>query len=480
MKKHNMFNPRMLEFVSDCGKPVGLRMYQNYYLQPQSFDEVFGNHNFNILSELNPSFESLNERLQMLYRGLDGNAPFPNCCHEHKKLATLSVYQESHFENVAYWTTEKCMYTLSFFFENYKSRTFKSDLRDFLDNIVRSFGSIPNGYGEPYLLTNYINYIHYFLNSQTVGDESQELKKFIFQEIHNATNPPELNINDFKILLVKYKEWLKLFPFKIPFLAQHKEYYHNSVIENIIRHKRTNKYGSFMVVTPHTEESLLLSLENITKDLLSKIKVNELRKEWSIDEFQVNQQALDDKKLELDVFNITTQHLKGKLGYIKALKKWLIIHAEYFKNMETRFEDMTALRMLHIQPTGPSEKKHRILNAIKALKFFSLYSENISGEGFNAKIEITAKNWLSLQSKFFNQRMENYNTVQFKGAKIELELKELEKIVFDNPNQEKLAVDYKHYLNYLQGLNIKENKNNPNISSYTNPNQNERALKNFY
>lgn len=448
-----MFTPQLLEIIKkDCGTPVGIRMHQDFYLPPKSFKETFNNDSFEIREELKPLFIHLNETLNKKYHGLEGKPPFPNCCHEHRNLAKLDSFRPEHFTEVAYWTAQKAFFTIDFIFNNLTKDDFKVNFRDFLDNVVRSFGSIPKGYGEPYLLSSFIDYLKYFIENQTQGLTIKG-KEFIYSEIFNATNPPNININEFKILVEKYHEWLKIFPFQIPFMKDYKKYYEVSVITNIIKQERTNKYGSYKVIYPHNQESLLQSLNTITLDLLGKIKVNDLKNKWSISEFQENQQAIDDKKLELDVMEITRQHSKGKLQYVKALKKWLKLHAKYFINLEKRFEGLELIEknkrenlVKRIQPTPPSEKKTRLLNSIESLTFFKIYIVNETGKEFNNDGILTIDNWNSLKDIFFKQRIENYKSSYTFNEKIELELDTLDSLIIKELDYKILKGRYKKLL----------------------------------
>jgi hypothetical protein len=190
---------------------------------------------------------------------------------------------------------------------------------------------MPNSCGEPLYLSDYFFYVTDLLTRNTEISKERKNRLLEFLEAHQT--PPTKNKNtDLNILLGTYQKWLKVFPFEISFFSTLKPHFEKQL--PILNGKsETNKYTGLAKVKMHTKGSLIDVLLNLTKNLLDKVNVPELRKQGAITDIQANQLEFAEAELNTKTAEITKQYSKGELRYVKALKKWLQLHKDYFKEV---------------------------------------------------------------------------------------------------------------------------------------------------
>jgi len=278
---------------------------------------------------------------------------FPNCCEPHKKLAGKSWFKKENYNGIAEKIVKQLSYTEHHISERINIDEWYKDITDYIEYNVLSFGH--PAIGLHLYLGNLKHYIEYTY-SEIPKDKRQRLIEFI-ETYYNSTG--ETNKTDLNILYSTYQKWLKTFPFDISFFTELKPHFEKQL--PIINGKpETNKYTGFAKVKMCTKGSLIDVLLNLTKTLLEKVNVPELRKQGAITDIQANQLEFADAELNTINAEITKQYSKGELRYIKALKKWLKAQQNYFNKVAPILKDL---------PPQQSKKPKPELN--KALISFS-------------------------------------------------------------------------------------------------------------
>lgn len=333
INRHTTFFVKGLKPIEFCGKPVMWQMDTNgAFEKPFETQPTEGEHDFTTCEGCQKTLKELIKRLTEKFEGnhKDGAKPFPFCCTHHSELTKLKEFNRADFVGVPEMVARKIIYTNSHIKNNHQSETYYKDITDYIDYTVESFGQMP-GNAEPLYLSDYFFYITDLLERNTEVEKGRKNRLLEFLEAYQT--PPTKNKNtDLNILLGTYQKWFKVFPFEISFFANLKPHFEKQL--PILNGKpETNKYTGIAKAKMHTKGSLIDALLNLTKNLLDKVNVPELRKQGAITDIQANQLEFAEAELNTKTAEITKRYSKGELKYVKALKKWLQLHKDYFKEV---------------------------------------------------------------------------------------------------------------------------------------------------
>lgn len=332
IKRHTTFYVNELKPIDFCGKTVMWQMDLNgAYETPFKTESTTGEHDFNTCEGCQNTRKELIKRLTEKFNGTEQKQGFPFCCSHHTNLTKVKEFNRASFVPVPELVADKIIYTNQHITNNHENENYYKDITDYIDYTVESFGQMPNSCGEPLYLSDYFFYVTDLLTRNTEISKERKNRLLEFLEAHQT--PPTKNKNtDLNILLGTYQKWLKTFPFDISFFAELKPHFEKQL--PILNGKpETNKYTGLAKAKMHTKGSLLDVLLNLTKNLLDKVNVPELRKQGAITDIQANQLEFADAELNTKTAEITKKYSKGELKYVKALKKWLQLHKDYFKEV---------------------------------------------------------------------------------------------------------------------------------------------------
>lgn len=266
---------------------------------------------------------------------------FPNCCAQHKKLISQDWFNKRDFDNIPELYAQKLFYSWFHILHFLDKENWRKEVFDYLEYAISSFGCFPNGFGEPLYLSHYLDHLKHIIKQaqkdvRTTSISTLELNKRISELLAYLNKVKKADDSyiptDLNILLNTYQKWLKIFPFEISFFAGLKPHFEKQI--PILNGKpEINKYTGHAKSQLHTKGSLINVLQNLTKNLLDKVNVPELRKQGEITDIQGNQLEFAEAELNTKTAEITKQFSKGELKYVKALKKWLQLHKEYFKEV---------------------------------------------------------------------------------------------------------------------------------------------------
>lgn len=259
---------------------------------------------------------------------------FPNCCEQHKALVSKWWYDKANYTGIAEKIVKQLSYTEYHISERINIEDWYKDITDYIEYNVSSFGHPAIG------LHLYLENLKIFIENPK-GSIPEEKRKLLIEFIETYyKSSGETDKTDLNILYNTYQKWLKTFPFDISFFAELKPHFEKQL--PILNGKpETNKYTGLAKVKMHTKGSLIDVLLNLTKNLLDKINVPELRKQGAITDIQANQLEFAEAELNTKTVEITKQYSKGELKYVKALKKWLKIHKDFFKEAAPLLKETT-------------------------------------------------------------------------------------------------------------------------------------------
>lgn len=354
--------------IDFCGKTWGwmLETEQGFLAEPKETEPTKGEHDFNTCESCQNTRKELIKRLTEKFNGTEQKQGFPFCCSHHSNLTKVKEFNRASFVSVPEMVADKIIYTNQHITNNHENENYYKDITDYIDYTVESFGQMPNGCGGALFIGDYFFYVTDLLTQNTEISKERKNRLLEFLEAHQT--PPTNNKNtDLNILLGTYQKWLKTFPFDISFFSELKPHFEKQL--PILNGKpETNKYTGRAKVKMHTKGSLIDVLLNLTKNLLDKVNVPELRKQGAITDIQGNQLEFAEAELNTKTAEITKQYSKGELKYVKALKKWLQLHKDYFKEVAP---------LLKALPPQPIDKEQNRTKKVIAETF-----ENMDKKGW--------------------------------------------------------------------------------------------------
>jgi hypothetical protein len=267
---------------------------------------------------------------------------FPNCClfhsqvfkesedwfnKEQEKLITNRWFQRANYNGLALKVVRQLSQTEYLISEKIMNADWYKAITHYIQYNVSSFG-IPS-VGEHL----YLSALRYFLLNTPNGNWSNEQKESLVKFVEDYHKPKNEDKTDLNLLIDTYQKWLKAFPFELKsYFGDFKEYF-NNLLPLFIGEPERNIYFDCATVIPHTQSSLIKQLTEITKLLISKIDTETLLEQGVISDFNKHTLKLRLEKLRVETSEITQTFNKGEKQYIKALKQWLRVQIEFFKDL---------------------------------------------------------------------------------------------------------------------------------------------------
>ncbi len=319
--------------IDFCGKTWGwmLETERGFLAEPKETEPTIGEHDFNTCDSCQSTHKELIKRLTEKFNGTERNKGFPFCCSQHSNLIKVKEFNRASFVSIPKMVADKIIYTNQHIKNNHKDENYYKDITDYIDYTVESFGQMPNDCGGALFIADYFFYVTDLLKRNTEISEERKNRLLEFLDAHQTPITKNKN-TELNILLGTYQKWLKTFPFDISFFSELKPYFEKQL--PILNGKpESNKYTGLAKVKMHTKGSLIDVLLSLTKNLLDKVNVPELRKNGTITDIQANQLEFAEAELNTKTAEITKQYSKGELKYVKTLKKWLQLHKDFFKEI---------------------------------------------------------------------------------------------------------------------------------------------------
>ena len=273
---------------------------------------------------------------------------FPNCCKFHSNVVKIPEFALGNYGDVAEWSADKVMFSFHHFRENINNSNWYNEIVSYFEYCIESYGSFPVECGEPLMFGNYFNcLLHLMKNSQDEMYTGEITKKELKGRIDRIINYLESYRNgkeedskkDFNLLLSKYNEWFKIFPWELPYFRELKSNFSKKM--PIFSGSRYNKYLGTTTRKLTSIEDLVEQLISTTKKLLNEInglvlyEKNELK---NADEVGINL-ILENRRLSLK--EMTLKSNTSTSIYIKTIKFWLKEEKQFIEDIKPYLKNIT-------------------------------------------------------------------------------------------------------------------------------------------
>jgi hypothetical protein len=204
-------------------------------------------------------------------------------------------------------------------------------ITDYIDLVVGAFGQPPAGYGGPVCLEIYTDNLVAFVNSKedVEPEKRQQIVSFIeaFSKVTNTQGV--FNLNE---LLAIYKEWLQLFPFRLPFFKNLRSHYEK--IRPVLKAPlEVNMYTGRAKGQLMTTQEMLKFLVSLTEDLLKLVDTGQMITNYSIHEAQKITIDIIKAKHGVNQKLLLSEYFKGSIVDFQVIQKWLLNEQMFFQDM---------------------------------------------------------------------------------------------------------------------------------------------------
>lgn len=265
---------------------------------------------------------------------------FPNCCKPHQKLNTLNLFSKDDFSRVPEWSADKILFAYHHFIEYIDRYDWYSEITQYVQYCIESFGKMPDNYGVPLNLDRFIDILPKLIEGNYEIIKSSEISKAelkqrtikILNYINSYFEVDEQKNKNINILLAKYDEWYKIFPFELSYFKELKEHFRYT-LPLFRERKHYNKYLGISVYETHSTESLTEFLIQTTQQIIAEINGLSLYQKGKLTEPKKIQLELiiENRKIELTEIGSIDYTKRG--GYIKALKEWFESEKKFIKEI---------------------------------------------------------------------------------------------------------------------------------------------------
>lgn len=274
---------------------------------------------------------------QILKIGIDRFAAFPNCCTAHKNLNSAEWFKKENYSYLPEKLVTTIAYTWHCISKCIDNKNWYKEITDYIVYTKNSYGQLPDGYGPPFGVELYLYNLEKNIEAEDEipADKKEQLLTFI-----RKFNEPieEVEQTDLNLLIGKYKEWLKIFPFELSFLSHLKPYFENQM--PVLSGKgETNIYTGLTGFKLKTKKELVSFLVSVTSTIIKEINTRQLYQEsLSVDANKLQiELTLTKRKMELE--ELDKIDWEDRKSYIKLLKKWLTGEKRFVKEINELFKD---------------------------------------------------------------------------------------------------------------------------------------------
>lgn len=302
------------------------------YEPPESFPNCCGKHK------------------QLLQMGKERFDAFPNCCDNHRKLNAAPWFKKEAYAYMPVKFVTTISYTWHCIAKHIESDDWYKKITDYIEYTRKSYGQFPDGFGAPVGLALYMDTLEKDIEKEKElpAGKKEKLLSFLKKEDKPATDSEQTDIN---LLIGKYKEWLRLFPFELSFLSHLKPYFERQL--PILTGKgETNIYTGLTGFKLKTKKELIGFLQSATLFIIKEINTRQLYKDNQLNDTADVQLelVLANRKLELE--ELDKSGWEDRKDYIKVLKKWLNGEKQFVKAINSIFKDKNKIDFIRDLITG--------------------------------------------------------------------------------------------------------------------------------
>jgi hypothetical protein len=271
---------------------------------------------------------------------------FPECCEHHHKLKTQNWFDKESYSNLGEQSFLKLSYTISHIETVQDNEDGLDDSLEYIYYVVWSFGQLPDNFGAPILLSDYLSsLLNYLKETSNRIVYRNEIIKYIEEDLSNIKtedNHAPSNDFDFNVLREKYNEWVSIFPFDLSIFSDYKEHFQS--IFPILSQKdiKYNRYLKLSMTKILSKNELVTYLANLSNNLLFHINAYMLYNKGIFSNQSNYDLELIQENRSLELAEITLKENDSKTEYIKILKKWIAGERKYISEIKEFFHNDNA------------------------------------------------------------------------------------------------------------------------------------------
>lgn len=288
-----------------------------YYALPFPIKPTEGEHDYRLCDSCQETHKEIVRQLKKRVK------KFPNCCETHKRLLSLKEFNRSDFRDAAEQCADKVLFTYQHIINRQSSAVWKVELSQYIDKAIESFGCFPEGYGQPFLIGDYISYVRQLVNNNnTIRQDVKEYVNGIFDKLYIGKE----KVDPIATLCKIYDDWLNLIPFDLPFLKDVRDDFRNRSPLMVYEKKDSNGNVCHYLFS---DKQLIDYLKDLTASLL--IKVGEKIAKIEIPELSEYYNEFVRQKLLFNNLLLVEQH-EG-YPFVKIIKRWMDNQASFFNEL---------------------------------------------------------------------------------------------------------------------------------------------------
>jgi hypothetical protein len=254
-----------------CGKPLLsiLRGRKGIYSIPYPIKPTEGVHNCESCADCKRNKAKISFEIESDYRGAKNNKAFPNCCLWHKNLVNDERFKKEDFDGVSGITADKILFAYQHIINNQNETDWYKRITDYLNEVQRSFGQMPENCGEPLFYSVYVNYVTDMLRNNSEFPLGKKNK--ILEYFNPKKQTKDREETDLNILIELYERWLKIFPFEMnSYFGELKAHFENRVplVDGAME---VNLYSGIPSGKLFTKQALFEFLLKTTNELLTSL-----------------------------------------------------------------------------------------------------------------------------------------------------------------------------------------------------------------
>ncbi len=246
---------------------------------------------------------------------------FPDCCQWHRNLRKASWFDKDNYSYMPLKVVTTSVYTWDCLAKCIDNPDWYKEITDYINYTIKSFGQFPDGFGAPFGLSLYLDDLKHDIESEKNIPAAKKERLLVF--IQDYCNHDRLiEPVDLNLLIGKYKEWLKIFPFDLPFFEKLRPFFEGQM-PILSGAGETNMYTGITAFKLKSKEELIGFLAQTTLRITQEINSLNLYKQGQLQNaFEMQRQVIIARR-ELEIGELDKADWKDRKEYIKLLKKWL-------------------------------------------------------------------------------------------------------------------------------------------------------------
>ncbi len=269
--------------------------------------------------------------------GVERFASFPDCCEGHRKLNSAKWFKKENYSYLPEKLVTTIDYTCHCISKCIENPGWFKEITDYIEYTKGSYGQFPDGYGSQFGLELYLYNLEKNIDNEK--EIPSEKKERLLAFIRKYNEPvEEIEQTDLNILIGKYKEWLKIFPFELSFLSHLKPHFERQM--PILSGKgKTNIYTGLTGFKITTKKELISFLVSTTLIIIKEINTRQLYQNNLLNDAKEMQVEIALAKRRVELEELDKSDWKDRHSYIKLLKEWLKGEKIFVKEISLLFRD---------------------------------------------------------------------------------------------------------------------------------------------